>query len=130
MLVVSSVYIFFIALILSVSSICQSGLDCRKLEWLNRTPTEMVVYVLFPLLPVFIFTLITYKMRDEVFQHWMKFAIWYVPLLIVGTFILYNAPSSGGVLSGAYTVVLIFPPYIIFLVVSIWRIVSEYRHWK
>jgi hypothetical protein len=35
-------------------------------------------------IPVFLFSLITYKMNDEVFESWIKFAKWWV----LGTLIL------------------------------------------
>jgi len=44
-------------------------------------------------LPLFLLSLITYKMRDEVFNAWMKFAIWFVPLTMFLTFI---TPDSSG----------------------------------
>ncbi len=48
---------------------------------------------LLPILPIALLSLITYKMRDEVFNAWMKFAIWFVPLTMFLTFI---TPDSSG----------------------------------
>ncbi len=49
--------------------------------------------MLFPLLPVFLFSLITYKMRDEVFQTWIKFTKWFIPLSM---FLILITPTANG----------------------------------
>ena len=46
--------------------------------------------VLFPILPLFLFSLITYKMRDEIYQSWFRFAMWWIPLSMFSILI---APS-------------------------------------
>ena len=46
--------------------------------------------IFLPVLPFFIFSLITYKMRDEVYQSWFRFARWWIPLSVCSILI---APS-------------------------------------
>jgi len=51
-----------------------------------------IKFILFPIIPLFIFSLITYKMRDEVFQFWWKFARIWIPLSM---FAIIISPSTG-----------------------------------
>ena len=53
--------------------------------------TSMLLFV-FPF--VFLFSLITYKMRDEVSRAWITFAKWWVPAQIL--LVLLTPESSGG----------------------------------
>ncbi len=46
-----------------------------------------------PFLAVFSLSLITYKMRDEVYRTWFKFARWYVPLSML---LILITPEYGG----------------------------------
>jgi hypothetical protein len=42
-------------------------------------------------LPLFIFSLITYKLRDEIFETWIKFASWWTVATIILVFL---APTN------------------------------------
>ncbi|MBI5003712.1 hypothetical protein HZC00_01310 [Candidatus Kaiserbacteria bacterium] len=42
---------------------------------------------LIPFLPLFILSLITFKMRDEVYRTWFRFARWWIPFSIMLIFI-------------------------------------------
>ncbi len=44
------------------------------------------------IIPTFVFCLIVYKMRDEIFWSWAKFAAWFVPVSIL---IISSASASG-----------------------------------
>lgn len=48
--------------------------------------------VLFPTIPLLIFSLITYKMRDEVWQSWWKFSRIWIPFSM---FAILISPSTG-----------------------------------
>lgn len=79
---------------------------------------------------VFIFSLITYRMRDEVFQIWWRFARWFVPVILAVSFLGNFEPSSGGgfgvpSLSLSFLILLILYP--VFILVSIIKIVRAYR---
>jgi len=54
---------------------------------------ENLALSLSPFLSIFLFSLITYKMRDAAFTEWMNFTRWWVPLTIVLTLIM---PSDNG----------------------------------
>ena len=45
------------------------------------------MFVLFPFMPLFVFTAITYKMRDSVYAAWFNFAKWWVPLSMLAILI-------------------------------------------
>ncbi len=49
---------------------------------------------LLPFLPLFLLSLITYKMKDEVFTAWISFAKWWVPLSMFA--ILITPVDDGG----------------------------------
>lgn len=55
---------------------------------------EIAFFTLLPMIPLFLLSLITYKMRDEVFRAWWNFARWSVPLSIV--VVLASSGSRGG----------------------------------
>jgi hypothetical protein len=49
----------------------------------------------FLFLPILFFSLITYKMRDEVFRAWLHFAYWWVPLSMFLTLITPDSHGGG-----------------------------------
>lgn len=51
-------------------------------QYWDKIPDDIQVFYL--MFPIFFFSLITYKLRDEVFESWMKFAKWWV----LGTIVL------------------------------------------
>lgn len=55
---------------------------------------ETGFFTLLPLATTFLLSLITYKMRDEVFLAWLRFAYWWIPLSMF--FTLITPGSSGG----------------------------------
>jgi len=42
-----------------------------------------IILLFFPILPLFFFSLVTYFMRDEVFQSWWRFARVWVPVSMI-----------------------------------------------
>ena len=53
---------------------------------------DIVLITLVPILPLFIFSLITYKMREEIFRVWSMFAVIWIPLSM---FLILIAPEYG-----------------------------------
>ena len=77
---VIGVGLFFIAMFPVNLGICEkSAYDCRKIS-----DSMQMILSIFSL--VFIFSLITYKMRQEVFQSWWRFARWFAPVIILDFF--------------------------------------------
>lgn len=55
--------------------------------------------VILPIIPLFLFSLITYKMRDEVYKAWFRFSYVWIPLSMILIFLAPEYPTSGGFLS-------------------------------
>ena len=62
-------------------SFCAHYTTCDK----YFDPIHFVAQLLIIALPTLLISLLTYKMREEVFRAWMIFAIWWVPLTILLT---------------------------------------------
>ena len=66
-----------------------------KKNWISGDVTELILPTLFFFaLPLLILSLITYKMRDEVYRAWLRFAYWWIPVSLV--FIYLAGGWSGG----------------------------------
>lgn len=77
--------IFFIsAFLISVNGLCSNIYFC------DRPHDDSLAAIFFPFFPLFLFSLITYKMREEVFQSWFRFARIYIPASIA---LILLAPS-------------------------------------
>src|SRR3989344_4387828 len=55
----------------------------------------LIFFTLLPLLPILVFSLITYKMREEVFHAWWSFARWFAPVIVIVT-VLQSMQGGGG----------------------------------
>jgi len=54
------------------------------------------VLIIFMSPVIFLFSLLTYRLRDQVFRAWWNFARWWVPVIIVVTILLNTKGTSGG----------------------------------
>lgn len=71
---------------------------CMNVIDYSETVLEPLSSALF-LVPLFLsFSLLTYRMHDNVFRAWWNFARWFVPVIIVVTFLLNNKSGGGGYL--------------------------------
>ena len=111
------------------SGSCGSNKICNEVgDVLNQDSLTLIIILPF----VFLFSLITYNMREEIFQSWWHFARWFVPLIIVSTFLLYrNGESSGvgmtGIGSGVGEAFILSVLYAIFIITSLVKIILAYR---
>ncbi len=105
---------------------------CGSYRGICKDVYGLIVYLFFPLPFVFLLSLITYKMRDEVFRAWWGFAVWFVPMIIAVTFLLENAGSGGGYLGMQkdFNFLVLFVFYSIFIITSLVRIILAYRRLK
>lgn len=113
----------------------QSGDVCYSRVWCNKLWESINLFgeILFVFIPVLLFSLITYKMRDEVFQAWWRFARWFVPVIIVVTFLFntsHQQSGFGGVAQGAFEFFILAILYTIFIVISTIRIILAYKRSK
>lgn len=94
---------------------------------------EISVYLFSPLPFVFVLSLITYKMQEAVFQAWWRFAMWFVPLIMIVTYFLYSGHQQsgfGGVAQDAFYFAILVALYAIFILTSLIRIILAYRRSK
>ena len=109
-LITSSLYVFFLVAIFLFGNKCYHNNWC----YINLSDKLLVVAVIFlPLLPTFIFSLITYFMRAEVYQSWWKLTRWWIPLSIFlvllmpednGAFLPIDKDHVGFFMSGLYAI--------------------------
>ncbi len=123
---VVGVAIFFILDNSIQLGICeQSYYSCRKL-------TELLQHSFGVSFVVFFFSLLTYRMRDEVFFSWWKFAFWFAPFIAIMTYFLYRKGTSGGnsLTQGIFEAVVLWVLYGIFIFVSLIKIFFAWRRVK
>ena len=82
-----------------------------------------------------ILSLITYKMKEEVFQAWWRFARWWVLVIIAVTLFLQNAGGGGGIgisgaVGGAFDALILGIFYAILVITSLVKIVRAYLRTK
>lgn len=115
----------------------QNGDICYSRSWCNNLwdTINIVSEIILIFIPIFFFSLITYKMREEVFQSWWRFARWFVPVIMLVTFLVNSQGRSGGmgisgVISSSFNLFIIGIFYAIFIITSAIKIVLAYRRKK
>lgn len=108
----------------------QPGLVWDKVEW-----CEPFAFALMPFILILLLSLITYKMHDDVFRAWWRFARWFAPVIIVVTILLENAGGGGGIgiggaVSTAFDILILGILYAILGIVSIIQIARAYLKTK
>jgi len=81
-----------------------------------------VIIILAPFIAIFLLSLITYKMRDEIFRAWIKFTYVWVPLTLVLTFL---APEYDSSLLPITKSVVSFGMSFLFLIISLIIIITK-----
>ena len=119
--------VIFITLVL----ILELGLSCSSSKYvfcnIVFTITNIFGFYLLYFPFVFLFSLITYRMNDQVFKKWFNFAIWYLGLLTLFMFLMTSSPNGGGYIGiGDWFVsMLFFFLLFIFFIASVIIIVSK-----
>ena len=125
---------FFGALIFLSPVFFYGMLDCYNNDQLLCSRSYQSASMVFaPFLPLFLFSLITYKMREEVFLAWWNFARWWVPVIIVVTFLLNNTKGSGGGYLGLgqdFVMAILGILYSILVIFSLFKIIWQYAKMK
>lgn len=84
--------------------------------------------------PILLFlSLLTYRMRDEVFEHWMRFAVWAMPAVIIAhilMYVIFYRNGSPDVFEKIVVVPIFILIYGLFVLISLWRIVAKWRELK
>src|SRR3989344_4320472 len=79
---------------------------------------------LLPIIPLFLLSIIIYKMRDEVYRAWLRFAQWWIPLSMLLIFLApeYTSDWMFPVVKGTVA----FFSSILFLIISLLLIAWKY----
>ncbi len=123
-LIISALYMVVFGITVMFNSACYNLRWCQENLW-------FFIETFSPLAPVFIFTLITYWMRDEVFDAWISFARWFVPIIFVVTLIFGGGGGGGmgisGAISGWFNAIIIGAFYVVFVVISLYKIIHAHN---
>lgn len=105
---------------------------CGSYRYLCKDIYSFLAYAFLPLPFVYILSLITYFMREEIFYAWWNFARWWVPVIIVTTLLLNNAKGGGGYLGMGqdFTMFILGILYTVLVVVSLFKIMWGYARMK
>lgn len=121
-------YLPLIAGIFLIAKICDTNHMCEIRE--DRFP-GILIQVLVPFFFSMIFSLITYRMREQIFRRWLGFSIWATPLLALLTFLLLSNGGNGsglkGVIGGGFDFMIALCLYIAYVIVSLYLIFSSSR---
>ena len=111
---------------------CYVNTTCKILRGAILNGSSVVTFF-FP--GILFFSLITYKMREEVFQAWWRFARWWVLVIVAVTLFLQNAGGGGGIgisgaVGGAFDALILGILYVILVITSLVKIVRAYLKTK
>ena len=110
-----SLILFYVAYI-SINGLCIYKYLCSRLH------DDSMMAVFLPFIPLFLLSLVTYKMRDETFHVWLKFTYVWVPLTIILTFL---SPEYGNSLLPIEKSSVSFTMSLLFLFISLIIIISK-----
>lgn len=90
-----------------------------------------VAYIFFSFPFIFLLSLLTYWMKNEVFHAWWSFARWWVPVIIGVTLLLGNMGGGGTLgMNKDFTAFILIILYSIFIITSLVKIVRTYLRTK
>lgn len=91
-------YSSFIYLLVFIGFLMWSELggeaECYNMRWCDGYLYPTLSYLL-PMHIIFVFSLITYKMRNEVFLAWRNFSYWWIPISV---FLVLITPEGNSVI--------------------------------
>lgn len=121
--------ILIIIIILEATNLCDRGTRCDDMvDSINfLTPIFMLAITVLPL------SILTYKMHDEVFEYWTRFAVWGVPAVIIAHILMYVVFYRNGS-PDVFEKIVVVPLFILiygsFALISLWRIITKWRELK
>jgi len=83
--------IFLFCLFIMTTDACYHNRICFR--FFDDSFTRTILFILVPFPSIFLFSLITYKMRDEIYQAWWNLARWW---LLISTPLTLFVPEGGG----------------------------------
>ncbi len=86
----------------------------------------------FFIFPIFLLSLITFWMKEEVFRAWWNFARWMLPVIVLATVLIQFMPSNRGFfnMDGLIYLLVLAPLYAILILGSLWKIVRTHQKLK
>ena len=101
---------------------------CNESNWFFCSDSyEILAFFVLPLFPIFFLSLITYRMKDEIFRAWWNFARWWVLVIIVVTLILNNLSGGGTIgMDKDFTAFILIILYSILILDSLAKITRTY----
>ncbi len=110
--------------IISSTNVCYHNKICFRFFDSYITQTIAILLLLPP--PLLFLSLLTYRMRDEIFRAWTAFARWWIPLSMIA--ILVTPRESGGFISIPLQATLALFCAGVFLIVSL--IIIAWKHYS
>lgn len=80
-LIISSLLFFILFLAGTIQGLCDY--DSHGFCWRYWTEIGNISVIFLIFFPLFLFSLITHKMRDEIFETWAKFALWWTGVTVL-----------------------------------------------
>jgi len=116
--------------LLAVTDFCYNSKPCMSF-FVNVRPWNLASYI-FVTPFLFLLSLLTYRMHDDIFRVWWNFARWMVPIIIFATIAIQFVPSNGGFfnMDGLIYLLVLAPLYAILTLGSLWKIVRAYREMR
>ncbi len=101
--------------------------DKAIIDFIPQLILQFIAFTLFPFLSLFLLTILTYRMKEEVFHAWWNFARWFVPLIIVTTLWLETAGGGGTLgMNKDFEFFILGILYSIFIITSLVKIMRAY----
>lgn len=98
----------------------------------DNDPIGVMLTIFSPLIFTFVFSLITYRMREEAFRAWWGFAKWFAPIIALVTYLQNSGSHSGGMgisgaIGGSFDMFVLIVLYMILVGVSVMKIKAVYK---
>ncbi len=73
--------LFVLSILFLTNNMCSTDVwvQCRQID----ESIDLISTLLLFTIPMFLFSLVTYFLREEVFRTWIRFTLWWVPLSFV-----------------------------------------------
>lgn len=113
------VFLFFISAFSKEIGICAAYSYSLCLDFSNQ-----FAEILMPFFALLLLSLITYRMREEVYRAWFRFARWYVPIAML--LILITPEYGGGLFNPVQKGSVSFVLTALFFIISLLLIAIQY----
>ena len=124
---VTGVVFFILGMLFLMNDACSvdAWVRCRNVDELVNTLLTLLMFAI----PIFLFSLLTYFLKEEIFRIWLRFTYWWVPLSFV--MVIFSSDHSGGLLGISDQEIfgiLTWGLYIIIsLIIVVWKYVATRR---